>query len=330
MSEGSRSVRGATRDDVARLAGVSSAVVSYVVNDGPRPVAPATRAKVLDAIEKLGYQPNAAARSLITGRSDLVGLLVPDIGNAYFAALAEAVETAARARGLDLILAQCRSEELPRMVDSLSGRNVVGIITATLPPPSFGQGRLRVPIVKLSLALPLDAIPSMWPDYAGGIRAAVRHLIEVHGHREIALVTGSEHLDERERAWRDTLEQAGLAARRVVRVDWSAEAGAAAAGILRERHPEVTAVQVASDQQAIGFLSGLHRLGCAVPGDLAVTSFDGSPDAQFAIPALTTVSVPLSDMARDGIAELLGAPRPERTYPATLVVRESCGCPPRE
>lgn len=307
-------------------------MVSYVVNGGPRPVAPATRLKVLDAIEKLGYQPNAAARSLITGRSDLVGLLVPDLGNAYFAALAEAVETAARARGLDLILAQCRSEELPRMVDSLAGRNVAGIITATLPPASLvnGQGRRRVPIVKLSLALPLDAIPSMWPDYYGGIRAAVGHLIDVHGHREIALLTGSEHLDERERAWRDTMENAGLAAHRVVRIDWSAEAGAAAAGTLRERHPEVTAVQVASDQQAIGLLSGLHRLGRTVPGDLAVTSFDGSPDAEFTVPALTTVSVPLADMARDGIAELLGAPRPERTYPTELVVRESCGCPRRD
>ncbi|MDI9384478.1 MAG: LacI family DNA-binding transcriptional regulator, partial [Verrucomicrobiota bacterium] len=85
----------ATRDDVARLAGVSSAVVSYVVNDGPRPVATKTRVRVLEAIDKLGYRPNAAARSLITGRSDLIGLVVPDVENQYFATLAKAVETAA-------------------------------------------------------------------------------------------------------------------------------------------------------------------------------------------------------------------------------------------
>jgi LacI family transcriptional regulator len=80
-SSATRPPRDATRDDVARLAGVSSAVVSYVVNNGPRPVAEATRRRVLEAIEKLGYHPNAAARALITGRSDLIGLIVPDIHN---------------------------------------------------------------------------------------------------------------------------------------------------------------------------------------------------------------------------------------------------------
>ena len=107
MSSGAvRTTRGATRDDVARLAGVSSAVVSYVVNNGPRPVAEATRQRVLDAIDKLGYRPNAAARSLIMGRSDLVGLVVPDVRNPYFAAIAQEIEAAARARGLTLVLAQ--------------------------------------------------------------------------------------------------------------------------------------------------------------------------------------------------------------------------------
>lgn len=95
-SSDARPPRDVTRNDVARLAGVSSAVVSYVVNNGPRPVAEATRARVQAAIDKLGYRPNAAARSLITGRSDLLGLIVPDLRNPYFAALAQAVEVAAR------------------------------------------------------------------------------------------------------------------------------------------------------------------------------------------------------------------------------------------
>ena len=93
--------REATRNDVARLAGVSTAVVSYVVNDGPRPVAPATRARVLDAIAKLGYRPNTVARSLITGKSGLIGLVVPDVENPYFASLARSVETAVADRDLD-------------------------------------------------------------------------------------------------------------------------------------------------------------------------------------------------------------------------------------
>jgi len=86
--DGGRARRDATRNDVARLAGVSTAVVSYVINDGPRPVAPATKARVLDAIDKLGYRPNIAARALITGRSELIALVVPDVENPYFGALA--------------------------------------------------------------------------------------------------------------------------------------------------------------------------------------------------------------------------------------------------
>lgn len=323
-----RPVRDATRNDVARLAGVSSAVVSYVVNDGPRPVASATRARVLDAIAKLGYRPNSAARSLITGRSHLLGLIVPDVENPYFAGLAKAVEKEASSRGLLLVLAQSASEDLRGMVDSLAGHQVDGIITATLPPPSLQAHAswVRVPMVKLSLASPLDVIPALWPDFYGGAHMAVRHLVEVHRHKRVALVTGAEQLDVRERAWRDALEVSGLTPGPVVRVPWSSGGGRAAAESLVTNELPVTAVFVASDQQAVGLLAGLFRLGRRVPSDLAVAAFDGSPSSEFTVPPLTTVGVPFADMARDAIDELLGAPATDRTYPTTLIVRESCGC----
>ena len=123
MSEAVESKRrSVTREDVGRLAGVSSAVVSYVVNNGPRPVAAATRERVLDAIEKLGYQPNAAARSLITGRAELLGLVVPDIANPYFAAMAQHVEAAARERGLTLLLVRSSDSGLEDVMAALAGR----------------------------------------------------------------------------------------------------------------------------------------------------------------------------------------------------------------
>lgn len=334
-STGARSPRGVTRDDVARLAGVSSAVVSYVVNNGPRPVAEATRVKVLEAIEKLGYRPNAAARTLITGRSDLLGLIVPDIRNPYFAALAQAMETAARARSMNLVLAQGVTGGIEPLVESLSGHLVAGIVTATIPEPEAVAAMLRhrVPLVRMSLALPTERT-ALWPDYYGGARAAVQHLVEVHGHRQVALVIGSDHpgrsdepMDDRERGWRDTLENAGLAARHVVRVHWSSAGGREAAARLAE-HPEVTAVFAASDQQAIGLVAGLHRAGRSIPTDIAVAAFDGSPEAEFTVPPLTTVNVPLGDMATDAVAQLLGAPAEVHTYPTSLVVRESCGCAP--
>jgi LacI family transcriptional regulator len=327
-SQRDRRAREATRDDVARLAGVSSAVVSYVVNDGPRPVAPGTRARVLEAIQKLGYCPNSAARALITGQSRLLGLIVPDIENPYFAGLAKAVEKEGASRGFRLVLTQCTSENLPDMVDSLAGHQVDGIITATLPPRSLlsRASWARIPMVNLSLAMPLGQVPALCPDFYGGSQSAVRHLVEVHQHKRVGLVTGSEQLDERERGWRDILEGSGLEPGPICRVPWSLEGGCAAARDLAAVGSSVEAVFVASDQQAVGLLAGLHRLGIRVPSDLAVVSFDGSLSSEFTIPSLTTMSLPFADMATDAIDELLGAPATNRTYPTTLILRESCGC----
>lgn len=324
--------REATRNDVARLAGVSTAVVSYVVNDGPRPVAPATRARVLDAIAKLGYRPNTVARSLITGKSGLIGLVVPDVENPYFASLARSVETAVADRDLRMVLAQSAAETLGDLVDSMAGHLVDGVILATLPGADLLSrvGSIRVPLVKVGVALPTDPIPAVWPDFEQGARDAVRHLIDHHGHRRVALVTGGDPLESRENAWREVMAAHGLPTDAVVRIPWSAEGGYDAAGQLRDRFPDVTAAFVTSDQQATGLIAGLHRLGWRVPGQLAVASFDGSLGSRFTIPPLTTAAVSLAEMARDAVELLLGAEPVNRSYPATLVVRESCGCPPSE
>ena len=321
--------RDATRDDVARLAGVSSAVVSYVVNDGPRPVAAATRARVLDAIDKLGYRPNTAARSLITGRSDLIGLVVPDVENQYFATLAKAVEKAAAARGVRLVLGQAQPDYLPELVESLAGHQVDGIITATPPPADLinRTGRLTFPLVKLSLDMSMDAVPSLSPDFYGGAQSAVRHLAEVHGHRRIALVTGGSPMDVRERAWVDALHGLGLQPDCRVHAEWSTPGGREAASRLITEHPDATAVFVAADQQAVGLISGLYAAGVRIPHDLAIASFDGSLTARFTVPGLTTVGVPFDAMATDAVAEVLGAPAERRVYPTTLIIRQSCGCP---
>lgn len=324
--------RKATRNDVARLAGVSTAVVSYVVNDGPRPVAPATRARVLDAIAKLGYRPNTVARSLITGRSGLLGLVVPDVENPYFASLARSVERAVADRGLQLVLAQASTETLGDLVDSMAGHLVDGIIMGVLPSAELLSrvGLIRVPLVKIGVALPTDPVPALWPDFEQGARDAVRHLVDHHGHRRVALVTGGDPLESRENAWREVMGAHSLPTDAVLRIPWSAEGGYDAAFQLRDRFPHVTAAFVTSDQQATGLLAGLHSLGWPVPGRLAVTSFDGSLGSRFTIPPLTTAAVTLDEMARDAVDTLLGAQPVSRSYPATLVVRESCGCPPAE
>ncbi|MDA8438603.1 MAG: LacI family DNA-binding transcriptional regulator [Propionibacterium sp.] len=317
-----------TRNDVARLAGVSTAVVSYVVNDGPRPVAAATRARVLDAIDKLGYRPNTAARSLITGRSGLVGLIVPDVENPYFAALAKAVEIAAAARGVRLVLGQSLSGGFLELLDSLAGHQVDGILTATLPPAAFLTDHWigRVPLVVVSLALSASPVPVLYPDYRAGARTGVGHLVEVHGRRTVALVTGSDGMDEREIGWREALAVSGLSPGPIVRIPWSAQGGAQGADELADRHPEVDAIFVTSDQQAVGLLAGLHRRGRRVPDDLAVVSFDGSLAGEFTIPGLTTVAVPFADLAVAALDALVADLPQDRVFPLGLVVRESCGC----
>lgn len=327
--------RAVTRNDVARLAGVSSAVVSYVVNDGPRPVAAETRQRVLQAIDKLGYRPNAAARTLITGRSDLIGLIVPDIRNPYFAALAQAAETAARARSVNLVLAQGESGNVASLFESLAGHQAAGIITSTIPEASAMAviARSRLPLVRLSLAMPATGA-AIWPDYRGGARSAVRHLIEVHGHRRIALVIGSDDPDHedgttpdgREQGWRDALEDAGLTTEHLIRVRWSAAGGADAGRLLATEHARATAVFTSSDQQAIGLIAGLQGTGRSIPSDLALASFDGSPEAAYTVPPLTTVHVPLAEMAEEAVAQILTRKGASRRHPTRLVVRASCGC----
>ena len=323
--------RSATRNDVAQLAGVSAAVVSYVVNNGPRPVSEATRKRVLDAIDKLGYRPNAPARWLTKGRAELIALIVPDLQNPYFAALAHAVESAAHGRGMGLILTQSHGTWTPQMVDALSGLMVSGIISASLPTAAGVRALVNqpAPVVVLSLAGSFGPFPALWPDFQAGSREAVRHLVVDHGHTEVALVTGTEEGDDdqRERAWLDVLTEHGLSPSAVIRTPWSMRGGRDAAELLRRRHPQVTAAFVTSDQQAVGLLAGLHAAGVSVPTDLAVASFDDSPEAAFTIPTLTTVGPSLATMATDAVAAVLGAATECRSpYPTQLTIRESCGC----
>lgn len=330
MSEAVESKRrNVTREDVARLAGVSTAVVSYVVNNGPRPVAAATRERVLAAIEKLGYQPNAAARSLITGRAELLALVVPDIANLYFAAMAQHVEAAARERGLTMLLVRSSDSGLEDVLAALAGRLVVGVVTASEPGPSAIRQLMRqhVPMVGLSMFAPLGAFPRLVPDFYEGSRAAVRHLVEDHGHTRVGMVTGSETPEGREQGWHDALLAAGLEPDVVVRVPWSMAGGREAARTLLTEHPDITAVFVSSDQQATGLASGIARAGLCAPGGLAFAAFDGSPESEFVVPPLTTVRVPMEEMARDAVDLALGASTPARpSYPTQLIVRESCGC----
>ncbi|MFD6055519.1 LacI family DNA-binding transcriptional regulator [Agromyces sp. NPDC060279] len=332
--------RAATRDDVARLAGVSSAVVSYVLNDGPRPVADATRARVLAAIAELGYRPNATARALRLRRTRTLALLVPDIGNPFFAELAKAVQTAAFARGYAVTYGDTEydPERERAQLAALAERQPDGVLVIGGTPGTLAPLQAAgVPVVTLdrsgaSGALgPTGEPPSVGIDDEAAARAGIRHLQE-HGHERIALIAGpddSPAARARRRAWTELVAPAvGTAAldALVATADYRREGGYRAALELLDRGGAPTAVFVSADVQAIGALRAFAERGVRVPDHLAVLSFDGTSEAEFTSPPLSVIRQPLGAIAEAALGLLLDGAAPRHVLvPHELVARSSCG-----
>ncbi len=326
--------RGATRADVAKLAGVSTAVVSYTLNDGPKPVAAATRERVLEAVRMLDYRPNASARALSRGHADLIGLVVPSVEQPYFAELALAVERAARDAGIAVVVANSLpASETGGVVRHLAGQHLRGLILAAEATSDVTREIIAsgTPTVLINQAAAVSAVPTLGPDYRRGAADAVRHLIEAHGHRQIAYVGGDVDTDERALGWADALGAAGVSERISIETEYSLAGGYDAMTALLRDHASIRAAFYASDEMAIGALAALAAAGKRVPGDFALVSFDGSRGAAYTVPPLTTVDVPMNDMARDAVAQLLHPSAATHVaYETRLVIRRSCGCSPSE
>lgn len=329
--------RTATRNDVARQAGVSSAVVSYVVNNGPKPVAPQTAARVREAIRLLDYRPNPTAKALRKGTTEILGLVLSDADNPFYTELASAIGAEAYRRGRALMIASARHDlaSETRLVDDLIGRQVDGIIAASVsrhPEEAFRRSFQTPPIVLLDASAPVHGYAAVGLDGEHGGRLAVDHLVGVHGHRRIALVLG-ERLDEapdpREAGWRHALEVAGLAPGPLVQTRWTREGGYEAGRLLLGSEDRPTAVFAGSDLLGVGLLRAAHEHGLSVPGDLAVVCYDGTRESEYSWPPLTVVAQPIEEMAEAAVTFALD-PQRRASYTqlrGTLVVRRSCGCP---
>ncbi|MBH0010263.1 LacI family DNA-binding transcriptional regulator [Salinibacterium sp. SWN1162] len=328
----------ATRADVAKLAGVSTAVVSYVTNAGPQSVAPATRKRVLEAAAALGYRPNAAARSLKTGATQLLGMVIPDATNLYFAELAVAVETAAVAHGFDLLVAHSHSsrEREAQLMHSFTSRQVDGIImlSTVADQSATTLGATKTPFVEFGCNIGTPGGLAFTVDHRAGAREGVQHLIE-HGHTQIGLVVGPEMAGiahSREVGWMDALAEAGLRRGPIFRADFSRAGGFEAGRALVESAAAPSAVFVASDVQATGVIRAAHEAGVRMPDELAIVSFDASPESEYTWPALTAMQQPIDEMAGAAVEAIvrlrLSKPAESRMFSTTLVRRASCGCPP--
>lgn len=323
--------RSVTRTDVAREAGVSTAVVSYVVNNGPRPVAERTKQRVIAAMAELGYRPNANARALRLRRASAIGLVVPDISNIYFGSLARAISNHAFDSGLALLLGDSQNS-LAReaaQIESLVGRQVDGLMIVSLDPNSSIDTN-DIPTVYLDMRSQSDQSVIAIDNY-GGARVAAEHLAS-HGRTHIAHIggpVGAPGADERYEGWRDGLTALGLEADpRLVRRGEFSRLGGFDSGIeLLNLPTPPDAVFVSSDVQALGLLSAARKLHVSIPADLAVISFDGTEDAVFSDPPLTSVEQPIDEIAEAALNAVTGsqdAPT-RRRVSVQLVLRDSCG-----
>lgn len=323
-----------TRDDVARLAGVSPAVVSYVLNAGPKPVSEAKRRRVEEAVAALNYRPDARARSLRLGRTHAIGLVVPDAANPFFAEVAQAIERAAAPHGLAVLMGTTADDPAKeaKYLEDLAERRVDGIVLISsrsdqdLSPATT----LAVPVVAMDRAPDDSPISTIAFDNVGGAASATRHLVD-HGHRTVHLVAGPQDVavsGRRIDGWQSALDEAGLAAPRPTHTPFTYEGGRTAARLLFARGEPPTAVVVSSDVQAIGVISATAELGLRVPEDLAVVSVDGTRAAAFANPAITTLSQPIERMARRAVATIVarGTEPVHAVIRGSLTVRRSCGC----
>lgn len=322
--------------EVSKLAKVSASTVSRVLN-GTVPVAEPTRTRVLDAIEKLDYRPNAFARSLATNRSGGIGVSVNDLSSPYYGAMIKGVEAEVEAAGMHLLVASGHvdalreREALEFLLDRRSDALVVHLESMSDDEVLHFMER-GVPMVLMGRYLADAEDRCVWLDNELGGELAARHLLD-SGHTSIAHLAGPLHFpDARARlhGFRRALEAAGVHydERHVVEADFLEAGGYAATLRLLSRGVPFTAIASANDQMAAGALQALAENGFSVPDDVSVIGFDDVLFARYLSPSLTTVRQPLEEMgraaARIALALLEGRETEvERRFEPTLVTRDS-------
>lgn len=343
-----------TIQDVAALAGVSVSSVSNVLNGRTEKLSRDTFTRVEAAIRQLGYRPNLVARQLKTGNASMLGLLVPSTANPMFGELALNIEAAAmELHGFRVLLGNTHrdQEQESRMFDDLLSLGVRGVILAS---SRTDEGHLKAAIARGLAVVSYDRggdgdadsrVDHVSPDNMLASRLAVQHLV-AYGHTRLALATPDVKTVSR------TLKREGfLAAARAAGVgngarviegstgpgygdSQLADVGYALAGQVAAMPERPTGIIAINDMMALGLMAGLHHAGLAVPRDISVIGMDNLVMSAYANPALTSVAMPVADMARAMVRRVVerlaqpGLPAEEILFQPTLIERQSVAAPP--
>lgn len=290
--------------DVAREANVSMATVSRVVNGNPN-VKPATRKKVMQTIERLGYRPNAVARGLASKKTTTVGVIIPDISSIFFSELARGIDDIANMYKYNIILSNSDQniDKEVKLINTMLEKQVDGIV--------FMGGRITeehiqqfktspVPVALAATVDPTQAIPSVNIDYGVAGYEATKLLIE-NGHAHPAFVTGVEETAANELKYHGylrALEETGRTLNEdyIIRGDFTYGSGIEAADQLLKLDQRPTAIFVASDEMALGVIHAIQDKGLNVPDDIEVFGFDNTRLATMVRPTLSTIVQPMYDI----------------------------------
>ena len=339
-----------TQVDVARLAGVSHATVSYVLNGhtgGRVPISDETQRRVWDAIEKLGYEPDARAQALRLGNTKTIALIIPDLRNPHFCEYATGIEEAARQAGYHILLSSTtlNDEYAVEIFKDLARRRFDGLILVSSfilesneAKTTLARIRKRgLPIVELSEYYGIDSVSA---DYRQATKEVMSYLLSL-GHRRVGLiygVGGNELAEDRLKPYRASLESAGIPVDEdlIMNCGPTIEDGHQAAIKLLELTPRPTAILAINDLLAMGALRAAADLGLDVPDDLSLVGYDNIPMANFFVPRLTSVTKDAYELGKKAFEVLFARIQNPHLPPqhiqslARLVIRESTGPAPSQ
>ncbi len=335
-----------TIKDIAKRLNISFSTVSYALNGGPRSVPEETRLKVLAMAKELNYRPNRVARSMVTGRSDTIGIVPPEVSENVFLspylhlALNGIANEAGRLHQDILLFTRCNETERDELASVLVDGRVDGVIFIA---PHFSEKSVELatsmhsPCVTVSGA-PLEGVLTFCVDNDAGVFQAMQHLYDL-GHRKIAHIAG--RLDMQDAILRLQAYQAFLRSKHMpYREEWVSmgqfmiEGGSRAMGALLALPDPPTAVFCANDEMAVGALMEAYRRGKRVPEDVSIVGFDMTPSSANVYPAITTVQQPISELgaaAVRAVKALIDAKVPDENpvFGTKLIVRESTAPPTR-